>query len=104
MVSVPFKICVTGLVGTAILRANSAALISSACSSSARCSPGWIAVTAIATLLTIVSNLNVRWHRRPARPLGANPPLIVYADAVLALAVANQRLKTIAGQCGKVSQ
>jgi hypothetical protein len=30
--------------------------------------------------------------------------LIVNADAVLALAVAMQRLKTIAGQCGQVSQ
>jgi hypothetical protein len=34
----------------------------------------------------------------------ANPPLIVYADAVLSLTVANQGLKAIAGQYGKVSQ
>jgi len=64
------------------------ALLSSASSSSARCSPGWIAVTAIAILRMIVNNLNVRWARRPIGPLEANPPLVVYADAVLALAVA----------------
>src|SRR6266851_9181226 len=59
MARVPFKICVTRLVGTSIFRASSAALISSACSSSARCSPGWIAVSAIAMLLVMVNNLHV---------------------------------------------
>ncbi len=35
-------------------------------------------------------------------PLKANPPLIVNANAVLALAVAYQRFKTVPRQCGKV--
>jgi len=37
-------------------------------------------------------------------PLKANPPLIVNANAVLALAVAYQRLKTVPRQCSKVPQ
>jgi hypothetical protein len=40
-------------VGTLIFRANSAALISSSCSSSAKCSPGCSALIAIACLLEL---------------------------------------------------
>src|ERR1700676_243946 len=104
MALVPFKICVTRLVGTSSLRASSAALIWSACSSSARCSPGWIAVTAIKVLLVIVDNLDVRRTRRAVRPLETDSPLIVNANAELALAVADQSFKAIPGQYGKVSQ
>jgi hypothetical protein len=43
----PFMISVIRLTGTSIWRANSAALIASSPSSSARCSPGWIGVRAI---------------------------------------------------------
>src|SRR5271168_527966 len=57
MERVPCKICVTRLVGTSSFRASSAALISSASSSSARCSPGWTAVTAMMDLLVIVHHL-----------------------------------------------
>jgi hypothetical protein len=92
---------VTRLVGTSIFRASSAALISSASSSSAKCSPGWIAVSALAMLLVIVDNLHVQWPRRSASPLEANPPLIVNADAVLALAVAYQRFKTVPGNAAR---
>ena len=60
--------------------------------------PGWIAVSAIATLLVIVDNLHVRWPRCSVRPLEANSPLIVNADAVLALAVTYQRFKTVSRQ------
>src|SRR3984885_15969423 len=104
MPRVPFKICVTRLVGTSSFRASSAALISSASSSSAKCSPGWIAVGAIAMLLMIIDNLQVEWPRRSVGPLEANPPLIVNVDAVLALAVAYQRFKTVLGQRGEISQ
>src|ERR1039458_3008281 len=45
----PFKMPVMRLVGTSNLRANSAALMPSSFNSSARCSPGCIAVTAIAS-------------------------------------------------------
>lgn len=38
------------------------------------------------------------------QPLEANSPLVVDADAVLALTVANQRLKAIPRQGGKVSK
>src|ERR1700746_2081643 len=92
------------LVGTLIFRASSAALISSASSSSARCSPGWIVVSAIAMLRVIVNNLHVWRPWRAVGPLEANPPLIVNADAVLALAVAYQRFKTVTRQCGKIPQ
>jgi hypothetical protein len=44
----------------------------------------------------IIDNLNVGRARRLGGPLKAQAPLIVYADAVLAFAVAKQRLKTIA--------
>jgi hypothetical protein len=35
---------------------------------------------------------------RAVRPLKADPPLIVNADAVLAFAITEQRFKAIAGQ------
>src|SRR6266852_2903737 len=55
-------------------------------------------------LLMIVNNLYVRWPERAARPLEANPPLIVNANAVLALAVADQSFEAIAWQSGQVSE
>lgn len=55
-------------------------------------------------LLVIIDNLHIRWPRRPAGPLEAYAPLIVDAYAVLALAVAMQRFKTVAGQRGKVCE
>jgi len=54
--------------------------------------------------LVIINNLYIGWPRRFVRPREIKPPFIVDANAVLALAVANQRLKAIAGQCGKVLQ
>src|SRR5271157_353014 len=102
MARVPCKICVTRFVGTFILRASSAALSPSSSSSSARCSPGWIAAIAMAILLVIIDNLHIRRPRRAAGPLEAHAPLIVVANAVLALAVATQRFKTVARQRGKI--
>lgn len=52
----------------------------------------------------IVNNLHVRRPWRSIEPLEANPPLVVDANAVLSLATANQRLKTIAGQGGQVAK
>jgi hypothetical protein len=40
--------------------------------------------------------------RRSVRPLKADTPLIVHADAVLALAIALQRFEPVAGQCRQV--
>jgi len=51
----------------------------------------------------IVNDLDARWSERPARPLEANPPLIVNADAVLALAVTYQRFKTVSRQRGEIA-
>ena len=53
-------------------------------------------------LLVIVNNLYVGWPRRLVEPLEANPPLIINADAILALAVAYQSFKPIARQRRKV--
>src|ERR1700741_1062228 len=55
-------------------------------------------------LLVILNNLHVCRPGRSAPPLEANPPWIVSADAVLALTVPYQRLKTVPSQCGKVPQ
>ena len=52
----------------------------------------------------IVNNLDARWSGGSARPLEANSPLIVNANTVLALAVAHQSFKAIAGQNGQVSE
>src|SRR6266704_530279 len=55
-------------------------------------------------LLMIVNNLHDRWSRRSGRPLEANSPLIINANAVLLLAVAQKGFKAIAGQGGNVSK
>jgi hypothetical protein len=52
----------------------------------------------------VIDDLHISRSRRPLRPFKANPPLIVDADAVLALAVTGQRLKAVAWQRGKVPQ
>ena len=52
----------------------------------------------------IVDDLNVDRADRASRPLKTDPPLIVDADAVLALPVTAQGLETVARQCGKVLQ
>jgi hypothetical protein len=52
----------------------------------------------------IINDLDVGRARRLLRPLKANPPLIVDADAVLAFAISGQRLKTVAGQGGQILQ
>src|SRR5206468_12819703 len=52
----------------------------------------------------IIDNLDVRWARRPIRPLETDAPLIVDADAVLPLPIALQRFEPIAGQRRQVMQ
>jgi hypothetical protein len=47
-------------------------------------------------LLMIANNFQVQWARRFSRPFEANPPLVIDADAVLALSVPFQRFKTVA--------
>jgi hypothetical protein len=67
----------------------------SASSSSARCSPGWIAVNAQSNAPSDSQQSPHLTAPAIGRPLEANPPLIVNAEAVLALAVAYQRFKTV---------
>jgi hypothetical protein len=50
----------------------------------------------------VINNLHVGWAGRFFGPFKANPPLVIDADAVLALSVPSQRFKTVAGQYGKV--
>ena len=52
----------------------------------------------------VINNLHVRWAGRLFGPLKANPPLVIDADAVLALPVALEGFQPIAGQSGKVFQ
>ena len=52
----------------------------------------------------IVNNLHVHRPQGPIRPLKTNPPLVIDADAVLALTVSEQNFKPVAGQNGKVSE
>src|SRR5215470_17989558 len=101
----PLIISVMRLVGTLSWRARAAALILSAFSSSAKCSPGWIAINVIGySPLVIINDLDVGRARRLLRPLKANPPLIVDADAVLTFAISSQRFKTVARQGGQILQ
>ena len=53
-------------------------------------------------LLMVVNNLHVAWAGPFCGPFKANPPLVIDADAVLALSASFQRLKAVAGQYGKV--
>src|SRR5437899_5701985 len=53
-------------------------------------------------LLVVVNNFDVRWPGRLVRPFKTDSPLIVDPDTVLSLSITNQRLKTIAGQRGKI--
>ena len=46
----------------------------------------------------IINNLNIDWSRRSLRPLEANPPLIINADAILALTVVFERFEAVAWQ------
>lgn len=50
-------------------------------------------------LLVIINNLHARWAWCSVGPLKADPPLVGDADAVLALSISCQRLKTVAWKC-----
>jgi len=50
----------------------------------------------------VVGYLDMAWPRRTVRPLKTDPILHVDADAVLALSIANECFKPIAGQSSKV--
>ena len=63
---------------------------------------GGVARFRLAVLLVIINNLYIRGSRGSFGPFEANPPLVVDADAVLALAVTFERFETVAGQSGKV--
>jgi hypothetical protein len=52
----------------------------------------------------IINDLHVRWAEGVFGTFKPSPPLIIDANAVLALPVSSQRFKTIAGQYGKVSK
>ena len=53
-------------------------------------------------LLMIINDLHVRRAEGVFGPFKASPPLIIDANAVLALPVASERFKAVAGQYGKV--
>src|SRR5260370_39424481 len=93
----PFRISVMRFVGTLSRRASSAALISRASNSSAKCSPGWIDGNGIAMLLVIIYYLHVDRPWGTVRPFKANPPLNIDADAVLSFAASYESLETISG-------
>ena len=59
-------------------------------------------MTAISMLLVIIND--VRRSRRSVDLFKANPPLIVYADAVLALTVAAQCFKSVPRKSGKITE
>jgi hypothetical protein len=50
----------------------------------------------------VVRNLNVDWARRTCRPLEANPPLVIDADAVLTGTVAFESFQSISADCGEI--
>ena len=50
----------------------------------------------------IIYNLDLRWPGSALRPLEANPPLGIDADAVLAAPVAAKRLQTVARQAAQI--
>jgi hypothetical protein len=52
----------------------------------------------------IINDLDVNWAGRAFRPFETNPPLVINADAVLALSAALEGLQSVAGQGGKVFQ
>jgi len=56
----------------------------------------------VCTSSVIVSDLDVDRAGRAFRPLKANPPLVIDADAVLALPIALQSFQPIARQSGEV--
>src|SRR3990172_2811406 len=100
----PFRIPVTRLVGTFSWRASSAALMWSAFSSSARCSPGGISMRAMYFSLVILHDFDTDRPGRTVWPLKTDPPLVVDANAVLALPVAAERFEAVARQAGKVHE
>src|SRR5260370_33718444 len=75
-----------------------------AINSSRRISPGWTGFSflAIVVLLVVIDDLDL--VSVPIAPGKANAPLVVDADAVLALAVALQALQSVSGQRRKRSQ
>ena len=50
----------------------------------------------------VIDNLDIDRARRVIGPLKADPPLIVNTDAILALPIAFQRFKPVAGQSGEI--
>src|SRR5208337_1724265 len=93
----PCMICVIRLAGTDSCRASSVGVMLSSSSSSARISPGWMAVSCACSFV-IVHDLDVAWPGLAHFPLETNPPLRVNADAVLAGPIAAQGLEPVAWQ------
>jgi hypothetical protein len=58
----------------------------------------------MAALLVVIHDFHMQWTRRLVRPLKADPPLVVDADAVLALPVALQGLESVTRQCRQISE
>src|SRR6266576_3167179 len=55
-------------------------------------------------LLVVINDLHIRGTGLSFRPRKTNPPLIVYANAVLAFAIPFEGCKAVAGQGCKVRQ
>ena len=55
-------------------------------------------------LLVIVNDLYVGRPECSFDPFKTDPPLIVNADALLALAISDQRFEAVAWQCGEIAQ
>src|SRR2546421_11811473 len=52
----------------------------------------------------VVRNLDIDRARRTCRPLEANPPLVIDADAVLASAIALESFQSVSADCGKIPE
>jgi len=52
----------------------------------------------------IIHDFDIDWPSRTVRPLETDPPLVINANAVLALSVAVERFETVARQAGKITE
>jgi hypothetical protein len=50
----------------------------------------------------VIDNLDIDWTGSAVGPLKADPPSVVNMDAILALPIAFQRFKPVAGKSGEI--
>ena len=102
--ALPATICVIRLAGTRSCRASSVAVSPSVSSSSFRISPGCVEGRAMGDLLMTIHDLNIREAGAAFRPLEADAPLPVDADAVLGHPVALRHFEVVAGQRAQIRE